>query len=70
MENKPKTKLVLKRWVKNTLWVMLGALLGIAIYQLFTVTTIKTTPVGNATCHGGIIQVCTSSKEVADYLGV
>jgi len=70
MENKPKTKLVLKRWVKNTLWVMLGALIGIAIYQLFTETYTKVTPAGQYTCKGGIIQVCTGSKEVADYLGV
>lgn len=65
-----KTRRVLKPWVKNTLWVILGAFIGIALYQLFTVTTIKTTPVGTATCHGGIIQVCTSSREVAEYLGV
>jgi hypothetical protein len=65
-----KKKLVLKRWVKNTLWFLLGALVGIAVYQLFTVHTIGTTPVGNYTCDGGIIKICTSSREVAEYLGV
>lgn len=70
MESKNvKKKYVLKRWVKNTLWVLLGALIGIAIYQLFTVQTTETTPVGDYTCNGGIIKVCTGSKEVADYLG-
>lgn len=60
----------LKRWVKNTLWVILGAVIGIAIYQLFTVETTKNIPAGEYTCKGGIIKVCTGSKEVADYLGV
>jgi len=65
-----KKKLHLKRWVKNTLWVILGALIGITIYQLFTIKTTKETPVGTYTCQGGIIKVCTGSQEVADYLGV
>lgn len=65
-----KTKLKLRPWVKNTLFILLGALLGIAIYQLFTLEVTKTTPVGNYTCRGGIIQICTGSNEVADYLGV
>lgn len=60
----------LKPWVKNTLWMILGALIGIAIYQLFTVETTKDTPAGSYTCRGGIIKVCTGDKEVADYLGV
>ncbi len=60
----------LKRWVKNTLWVILGAVIGIAIYQLFTVETTKKIPASEYTCKGGIIKVCTGSKEVADYLGV
>lgn len=70
MNKEVKKKYVLKRWVKNTLWNLLGALIGIAIYQLFTVHTTIETPVGNAECDGGILKVCTSSKEVADYLGV
>lgn len=60
----------LKRWVKNTLWIILGAVIGIAGYQLFTLETTKETPVGKYTCKGGIVQVCTGSNEVADYLGV
>lgn len=63
-----KTKL--RGWVKYTLTFILGAVLGIAVYQLFTIETIHTTPVGNYTCRGGIIPICTGSKEVADYLGV
>lgn len=60
----------LKRWVKNTLWVMVGMLIGIAIYQLATVTVIKHTPVGDYTCNGGIVKVCSGSNAVASYLGV
>lgn len=60
----------LKSWVKYLLFTILGAVIGIAIYQLFTLETTKKTPVGEYTCKGGIVQVCTGSKEVADYLGV
>ena len=59
-----------KRWVKNVLWMILGAVIAITIYQLFTLETVKETPVGNYTCRGGIFQICTGSSEVADYLGV
>lgn len=65
-----KKKYRLKRWVKNLLWIILGAVIGITIYQLFTVETVHETPAGNYTCRGGIIKVCTGSNEVADYLGV
>ena len=27
---------VLKRWVKNTLWILLGSLIGIIFYSLVT----------------------------------
>lgn len=64
------TKRRLRPWVKYTLVAILSAIISITIYQLFTLEITKTTPVGNYTCRGGIIQVCTSSKEVADYLGV
>lgn len=60
----------LRPWVKYTLVAILSAIVSIAIYQLFTLETTKTTPAGNYTCKGGIIQICTGSKEVADYLGV
>ena len=60
----------LKRWLKNILWMILGASIVIIIYQLFTVETVHETPVGSYTCRGGIFQVCTGSNEVADYLGV
>lgn len=60
----------LKRWVKNVLWMILGAFIAITIYQLFTLETVKETPVGSYTCRGGIFQICTGSNEVADYLGV
>ena len=67
---KMRKKYVLKKWVKDLLKVVAGAIIGIAIYQLFTVETVKTTPVGDYTCKGGIIQVCGGSQAVADYLGV
>lgn len=65
-----KQKRVLKRWVKNLLWVVLGAIIGISIYQLFTITSIHTTPAGSYECKGGIVKVCSGSKKVANYLGV
>jgi len=65
-----KKRYKLKSWVKYLLFTILGAVIGIAIYQLFTLKTTKKTPVGEYTCKGGIVQVCTGSKEVADYLGV
>ena len=60
----------LKRWVKVVIWSLFVAFITLAIYQLFTKKTIHSTPVGTYTCHGGIIQVCGGSSEVADYLGV
>ena len=63
-------KVVKKRLVKNILWMILGVIIGITIYQLFTLETVKETPVRSYTCRGGIIQICSGSNEVADYLGV
>ena len=60
----------LKKWVWVVLYTLLIVLLTITIYQLFTVTTIHTTPVGNYTCQGKWIQVCNGEKIVEDYLGV
>lgn len=31
---------------------------------------VKSTPVGDYTCTGGLLKVCSGSKEVYDYLGV
>ena len=64
------TRRRLRPWVKVTLLLIVGAVIGITIYQLFTLETTKKTPVGNYTCKGGIIKICTGSKDVADYLGV
>lgn len=61
----------LRRWVKNLLWIFLGVLIGIIIYQMFTIKTIEYTPVGTYECNGGIIKVCsTNSPDVVNYLGV
>lgn len=65
-----KKKRVLKRWVKNLLWVVLGAIIGISLYQLFTLKTVEHTPVGDYECSGGILKICSGSKEIATYLGV
>lgn len=59
-----------KRKIKTWVRVVLIILSVVAIYQLFTIKFNKQTPVGNYMCKGGIIKVCTGSKEVADYLGV
>ena len=63
-------KYKLRKWVKVVLNLLAGAVIGIAIYQLFTVETVKSTPAGDYTCKGGIVEVCTGSQAVADYLGV
>ncbi len=60
----------LKKWVKVTLWTLFVGFVVLAIYQLFTIKTIHTTPVGTYQCNGGIIKICGGSKEVANYLGV
>lgn len=60
----------LRRWVKVMLWTLFVAFITLSLYQLKTIKTIKSTPVGSYTCHGKLIQVCSGSKEVADYLGV
>jgi len=65
-----KKRYKLKNWVKYLLFTILGAVIGIAIYQLFTIKNTYETPVGSYSCNGGIIQVCSGSKEVANYLGV
>lgn len=64
------SKLKLRSWVKYLLFLLLGALIGIIIYQLFTLKTTTKTPVGNYTCRGGIVRICSSSNKVAKYLGV
>lgn len=68
-EKQKKKKYKLKRWVRNVLWVLLGALIGISIYQFITIKTINNTSLGNYECHGGIVQVCSGSSKVAKYLG-
>ncbi len=60
----------LKTWVKVVIWTLFVAFVVLAIYQLFTIKTIHTTPVGTYQCNGGIIKMCSGSQEVADYLGV
>lgn len=63
-----KKRYVLKRWVKNMLWLILGAILGIAIYTLFTVETSGTTPNGGEyTCKGTIVKVCTGDYKAYKY---
>lgn len=65
-----KKRYVLKKRIKDFLKVVAGVIIGIAINQLFTVETVKTTPVGVYTCKGGIIKVCSGSQAVYDYLGI
>ena len=55
---------------KKLLIVILLVVSVISVYQLFTVETKKSTPVGDYTCRGGIVEMCFGSKEVQDYLGV
>ena len=67
---KTQKKYRLRKWVKVTLWTLFVGYIAIAIYQLATIKTYNTTPVGTYTCHGKLIQICEGNKEVADYLGV
>ena len=67
---KTSRKIRLKKWVWFVLYTLLIVFLSITIYQLFHITTIHNTSVGTYMCHGKLIQVCSGSKEVADYLGV
>jgi len=50
---------------------IIGLLLMLVAKFLFVgEPEVHETPVGEYTCKGGLIKVCTGSKEVADYLGV
>lgn len=69
-EIKTRKKYKLRGWVKNLLFIILGAVIAITIYQLYTLETSVTTPAGSYKCHGGIIKICSSDKAVEDYLGV
>lgn len=60
----------LKPFVKNIIYILIGVFIGIALYQLFTLSEITKTDVGNYYCKGGFIKVCSSNKKVAEYLGV
>lgn len=63
-------KFRLKRWVKVVIAIIVIILLGIITYQVCTKEHTYQTPVGEYTCRGGLIELCTGSKEVKDYLGV
>lgn len=58
----------LRTWVKVVIALLIGAIIGIAIYQLFTVETIDKRT--GATCNGGIVKVCSGTlsqyKETMD----
>lgn len=60
----------LKPFVKNIIFILIGAFIGIAIYQLFTLSDITKTDAGEYYCNGGLIKICSSNKKVAEYLGV
>lgn len=61
-------KYKLRQWVKNLIWFLIGSLIGITIYQLFTIYTIETSPVGTYKCSGGIVRICSSSNEVYESI--
>ena len=68
--NKKVKKYRLKKWIIVVLFTLFVAFMLIAIYQIKTIKTTYSTPVGSYTCYGKLIQVCSGSKEVANYLGV
>lgn len=59
-------------WIE--LMVILALVIAgiILIFRFLFIGPTKTydTPAGSYTCSGGLIKVCTGSREVADYLGV
>lgn len=59
---KPKKKLKLKSWVKNTLWFILGIATAMIIQDMVNTTERIKTPAGSEyTCSGRIIKVCAGS---------
>lgn len=58
---------VLKRWVKNILWILLGSLIGIIFYSIVTEVNTYTNHEGTYSCRGSIIKVCTGSHDVYNY---
>ena len=64
-----KRKLRLKRWVKVVLIAIILLISCTAIYHDYKKETINETPMGEYTCRGSIVQICSGSNEVKDYLG-
>ena len=61
-------KRVCRKWVKNGGLLIVGAILGITIYTLFTTETHGTTPNGGEyTCKGTIIKVCSGDSKASKY---
>ena len=61
-------KRIAKRWVKNVGLLIVGGILGITIYTLFTTETHGTTPNGGEyTCKGTIIKVCSGDSKASKY---
>ena len=69
-EQKKQKRYRLRSWVKVVLWTIFVVFATISIYQIFTVKTIHSTPVGSYTCHGKLFKICGGSREVAEYMGV
>ena len=61
-------KRVYRKWVKNMGLLIVGAIIGIAIYTLFTTETHGTTPNGGEyTCKGTIVRVCSGDSKASKY---
>lgn len=58
---------VLKRWIKNTLWILLGSLIGIIFYSLVTEVNTYTNSEGTYSCRGSVIKVCSGSQDLYNY---
>lgn len=62
-----------KVWNKYLIYIILpliGAYLGISIYQMFTVNTVKKTDSGVVSCKGGLMKICSSTSETYASLGI
>lgn len=60
-------KLQINRWVVFGIGFIIGCFIGIAIYQLYTISEEYIEPTGNYTCNGGLIKYCYEKERRVRY---
>lgn len=58
----------LKPWVKRVIIAIIIFICFLSWLQLFIMSKTYNTPVGEYTCKGGILKVCSGSNEVYKYI--